>query len=319
MLGLGEPGLWVAAPKAVGEFFEKEERAAAIGFYTLGATAGAVVALPVIVAVTTHLPWRSIFLLDGLTGLLWLPIWLLCLRGRGGRESISSRQPVSIEPGGEPKSSSRRSFRAVLSVRRTWQLLIARALTDPVQYFYFFWFPKYLASAQHLTLQQIARTGWCVYMAAGIGTLLGGFVAGAWIRRGARPALAYRYTMVFSAVLVPLSPLATLQGNTILKIAIGSIVLLAHMSWLVNLTSLVVDVFPPFQVATAAGLIGAGSAMGGMIFSEIIGYVVTHHGYHPLFWMMACVHPIALAVLWSTARPAKRIKACRPIRLVNTI
>ena len=235
MLGLGEPGLWVAAPKAVGEFFEKEKRASAIGSHTLGATAGAVVALPVIVAVTTHLPWRSIFLLDGFTGLLWLPLWFLCLRGRGGRESVPSRQNSSISPINITESDSRRGLRAVLSVRRTWQLLVARALTDPVQYFYFFWFPKYLASTQHLTLQQVARTGWCVYLGAGAGTLLGGFIAGAWIRRGDKPVLAYRKTMVFSALLVPLSPLATLHGNTALKIAIGAVVLLAHMSWLVNL------------------------------------------------------------------------------------
>ncbi len=83
-LGLGEPGLWVAAPKAVGESFDEKQRALAIGIYTMGATAGAIIALPVIVAVTTHLPWKSIFLLDGLMGLLWIPLWLWCYRGYGG-------------------------------------------------------------------------------------------------------------------------------------------------------------------------------------------------------------------------------------------
>jgi ACS family hexuronate transporter-like MFS transporter len=84
------------------------------------------------------------------------------------------------------------------------------------------------------------------------------------------------------------------------------------MSWLVNPTALVVDLFPPTQVATAAGLIAAGSALGGMVFSEIIGYVVTYHGYFPLFWMMACVHPLALAVMWTSASPSKQTM---PLRL----
>jgi Major Facilitator Superfamily len=43
-LDLGEPGLWVAAPKAVGESFERPQRGLAIGIYTMGATVGAVVA-----------------------------------------------------------------------------------------------------------------------------------------------------------------------------------------------------------------------------------------------------------------------------------
>jgi ACS family hexuronate transporter-like MFS transporter len=302
MLGLGEPGLWVAAPKAVGEFFEKEKRAAAIGFYTLGATVGAVIALPIIVAVTTHLPWRTIFLLDGISGLLWLPFWYLCLRGRGKPVSESVPQTHSIETECIPTIAAPGGVHAVLSSRRTWQLLIARALTDPVWYFYLFWFPKFLASAQHLSLQQIAHTGWWVYLAAGAGTLLGGVLSGMWIKRGSKPAMAYRKVMALSAMLVPLSPLATVHGRPSLAIAIGAIVAMAHMCWLINLTSLVVELFPPAQVATAAGIIAAGSALGGMIFSEIIGYVVTNHGYYPLFWMMACVHPLALAVMWTSAR-----------------
>ena len=305
MLGLGEPGLWVAAPKAVGEFYEKEKQAAAIGLYTLGATVGAVVALPVIVAVTTHLPWRTIFLIDGFCGILWLPLWFLCLRGRGQSTFRPAVKSHSIDSNSVQQAVAVGGFRAVLSQRRTWQLLVARGLTDPVWYFYLFWFPKYLASAQHLSLQQIAHTGWWVYLAAGIGTILGGVLAGIWIKRGNNPAFVYRTIMACCALLVPLSPLATIHARPGFAIAIGAIVSLAHMCWLINLGALVVELFPPSQIATAFGMIAAGSAFGGMVFSEIIGYVVTHFGYFPLFWIMACAHPLALAVMWTTARPIR--------------
>lgn len=295
MLGLGEPGLWVAAPKVVGESFEKEKRGLAVGLYTLGATVGAVVALPVIVAVTTHLPWRTIFLLDGCAGLLWLPLWFLCLRNRGSD---------ATEPRAAVRVNTVERVRTVLSERRSWQLLLGRALTDPVWYFYLFWFPKYLASAHHLTLQQVAQTGWFVYLAAGVGTVLGGMIAGQWIKRGCATAIAHRRVMILSAILVPLSPLACLGGNPVLSVAIGAIVAMAHMSWLVNLTALVIELFPPSLVASAAGLIGAASAVGGMIFSEVIGFVVTRYGYSPLFLMMACAHPVALAILWTSAKRA---------------
>ena len=79
-LGLGEPGLWVAAPKAVGESFERPQRGLAIGIYTMGATVGAVVAIPVIAAITMHLPWKAVFLIDGAAGLIWLPFWLFVYR-----------------------------------------------------------------------------------------------------------------------------------------------------------------------------------------------------------------------------------------------
>lgn len=283
-LGLGEPGLWVAAPKAVGEVFDKRHRGLAIGIYTMGATVGAVVAIPTIAAVTAHLPWRSIFLIDGAAGLLWLPFWLVLYRNK------------SVEV--TPPSDSRAIIREVLSRSKTWRLLIARGLTDPVWYFYLFWFPKYLLGTRHLTMAQLAHIGWLVYLAAGIGTLIGGLLSGWLIRRGTDTALAYRRVMLWSAILVPISPFAALVPSATLAIAIASLIALAHMSWLVNLTSTIVELFPAQQVGKAAGLVAAGSGFGGMISSEIIAWSVTHHGYTPVFFLMAILHPIAIALLW---------------------
>jgi hypothetical protein len=35
-----------------------------------------------------------------------------------------------------------------------------------------------------------------------------------------------------------------------------------------------------------------------MVSSEIIGYLVAHQGYLPIFYIMAVLHPIALVILW---------------------
>jgi len=286
-LGLGEPGLWVAAPKAVGEVFDKRQRGLAIGVYTMGATVGAVIAIPTIATVATHLPWRSIFLIDGAAGLLWLPFWLLFYRNKA--VAVAS---IEAKPGG------RAVVREVLKRSKTWRLLIARGITDPVWYFYLFWFPKYLLSARHLTLQQMAHVGWLVYFAAGVGTLVGGLISGWLIRRGTDAALAYRRTMLVTAIIVPISPLAALVPSSFVAIAIASLIALAHMSWLVNLTSTLVELFPANQIGKAAGLVAAGSGFGGMISSEIIAYFVTHQGYTPVFFIMAILHPIAIVILW---------------------
>jgi ACS family hexuronate transporter-like MFS transporter len=284
-LGLGEPGLWVAAPKAVGESFDEKQRGLAIGIYTMGATAGAIIALPVIVAVTTHLPWKSIFLLDGVVGLLWIPLWLWCYRGRG-------------EARIENKTATAASAGEVLRRSSTWRLLIARSLTDPVWYFFLFWFPKYLNSARHLPMTQLAKIGWVVYFGAGLGTLAGGLLSRRLIRGGMPVGFAYRWTMLFAALLVPLSPLAALVPDYILSVAIASIIALAHMAWLVTLTATIVELYPSEQVGKAAGLIAMGSGFGGMLSSEVVGYLVTHGGYTPVFFLMAVLHPIAIALLW---------------------
>jgi ACS family hexuronate transporter-like MFS transporter len=294
-LGLGEPGLWVAAPKAVGEFFEKPRRGLAIGIYTMGATVGAVVALPAIAAVTTRLPWRSIFIIDGAAGLLWLPFWFWCFRKDTLRPIRDAA--VILEPGVSEKVNQS-GLRAVCARSSTWKLMVARGITDPVWYFYLFWFPKYLLGARGLTLAQVAHIGWVVYLAAGIGTLAGGLFSGVLIRRGIRTSVAYRYTMLATACLMPLSPLCALVSSSTLAIGIASIIAFAHMSWLVTLTATIVELYPPSLVGRAAGLIAAGSGFGGMVSSEIIAYYVTHGGYRPVFFLMAVLHPVAIVVLW---------------------
>ena len=293
-LGLGEPGLWVAAPKAVGEAFPPRERSLAVGIYTMGATVGAVIAIPAISVITFHWPWKSIFLLDGLAGLLWIPLWLLLFPRRSAAATLTASQKSGV-------------LREVLSRGKTWRLLIARALTDPLWYFYLFWFPKYLLSARHLSVPALAHIGWTVYLAAGVGTLLGGLFSGHLIRRGLRPSIAYRRTMLCAAVLIPISPLAALVPSATLAVAIACLMAFAHMAWLVNLTATIVDLFPSHQVGKAAGLIAAGSGFGGMISSELIAHAVTHAGYTPVFFAMALLHPIAIALLWpaflDTAEP----------------
>jgi ACS family hexuronate transporter-like MFS transporter len=293
-LGLGEPGLWVAAPKAVGEYFEEKKRSIAVGIYSMGATVGAVVAIPAIAAITSHLPWRSIFLIDGAVGLLWLPFWLWCVRHN--RPMRNEATTVGVQPNIGVTNQS--GLRAVFASSSTWKLMVARGITDPVWYFYLFWFPKYLLSARHLTLQQLAHTGWVVYLGAGIGTLAGGLFSGTLIRRGIPVGIAYRYTLLISAVLVPFSPVCALVSSSTFAIAVASIIAFAHMSWLVTITATVVELYPPGLIGKAAGLIAAGSGFGGMLSSEIIAYFVTHGGYTPVFFLMAMLHPIALTLIW---------------------
>jgi ACS family hexuronate transporter-like MFS transporter len=291
-LGLGEPGLWVAAPKAVGETFDHKQRGLAVGIYTMGATAGAIIALPVIVAVTTHLPWRSIFLVDGVAGLLWIPLWLWFYREGESAVTVS-------------KAASAANTREVLRRNSTWRLLIARSLTDPVWYFFLFWFPKYLNSARGLPMTQLAKIGWVVYLGAGLGTIAGGLLSRRLIRSGMKVGLAYRYTMLGAAGLVPLSPLAALVPHYALSVLIASVVALAHMAWLVTLTATVIELYPANQVGKAAGLIAMGSGFGGMLSSEIVGYLVMHGGYTPVFFLMAVLHPIAITLLWPVFRQSQ--------------
>ena len=80
LLGIGEPGNYTAAPKAVSEWFPPKERGLVIGLYTAGATLGATVAPPLVALLAGRFGWRMAFVCTGSLGLLWLIPWLVFYR-----------------------------------------------------------------------------------------------------------------------------------------------------------------------------------------------------------------------------------------------
>jgi ACS family hexuronate transporter-like MFS transporter len=293
LLGIGEAGNYVAAPKSISENFQPRHRALALGIYTAGATIGATLAPPLVSVLSHRWGWQSVFFATGLAGVLWTIPWILLQR---------RLPPLEQEP---PQASVRPSgaWKALLQRQDTYLLLLARLLTDPVWYFYLFWYPKYLQSARHLTLGQTGHTAWVVYLAADLGTLASGFAI-LWLLRTGFALFTTRYiVLAVAAATMLLSPLVATSPTVRMSFVFASCIAFSHMLFLVTLTTVVLDRFPTAIIGTATGLIAAGSGLGGMLSTEAVGAVVAHFGYTPLFWAMAVLHPLALLLLWQLRRP----------------
>jgi MFS transporter, ACS family, hexuronate transporter len=287
VLGLGEAGIWVVAPKIVCELFPPNQRAFAIGIYTAGATIGATIAPPFLTLLVNRHGWASAFFVTGIAGLMWLLPWKL----------MNLRLSASTQPDTQ-KTTGSSEWIALLKKRNLWMLLIARLLTDPVWYFYLFWYPKYLGQARHQSFTAVGHSVWIVYFFADIGTIAGGWFSGVLIRKGMKPVFARKFWMSCIACVLPLSPLAALLPSGKVALGIAAVIALAHMAWLVTLTALILDIFPASQVGSAAGWIAAGSGLGGILFTEIVGRCVSTVGYLPVFYGMGLLHPIALIFIW---------------------
>lgn len=322
LLGLGEAGNWTAAPKAVGDWFPARERGLAVGFYTLGATLGATIAPILIVGIASRYGWQMTFVVTGAAGLVWLVPWLWLYRrpaehpllGDAERAHIGLRpRPPAVESGGltardatpaasgqgaasEAADDKPERWRVVLRRREVWLLMLTRLLTDPVWYFYQFWFAKYLHDARGVSQLGLSIT-FVIFLAADIGALGGGWCSGFLVRRGSPPHVARIRVMMMAAVAMPVSVFVPAVGPIWAVLAIAAVVALAHMTWLVNVSSLVVDLIPQRSLATSFGVFAAGSALGGMLMNSAVGKLVTHYSYAPAFFVMAVVHPIAAFLL----------------------
>lgn len=308
LLGVGEPGNYTAAPKAVSEWFPARERGLVVGIYTAGATLGATLAPPVIAFLASHFQWRAVFLFTGSLGLFWVLPWLWLYRKPEEHPRITAEERSLVtagEPAGAGTMPPEGRWRHILRRRETWLLITGRMLTDPVWYFYLFWFPKYLGDARHLSIGEIGRIAWLVYLAADIGCIAGGYVSGKLIQRGFAPVPGRLRVMTVVALLLPLSPLVNSVSTPLAAVGIASVAAFAHMAWQISLSTLVVDLYPKPVVGTVFGLVAAGSGLGGLISTNLVGRAVTYYSYAPVFVAMGFLHPLALLLVRMT-RPQRK-------------
>ena len=303
LLGMGESGLYVVAPKVVSQMFPASQRGLAVGIYSAGATIGATIAPPLIAWLTLAHGWRAAFIAGGVIGLIWIIPWLLTYRS--ARVEAQTLDGPALTPDPAAEAEPTRWWETVVS-RDVFCLLAIRALTDPVWQFILFWFPKYMTDVRGMSLEQVGRIGWVPYLAADIGGIVGGYASGVLIQRGFLPADARKWLMFLCAVLIPCGALLVTQAQSSQAIVIlMAVIAFAEFTWMVTMTALAVDVLPPRRIGRMFGVVSAGSGLGGMVFMYAVGRLVTWYSYTPVFVLMGCLHPIAMYFVWRIARGAR--------------
>ena len=318
MLGLGEAGIWPAASKAVSEWFPAKERGIAIGLYTMGATIGATVAPYLVIPLATYaysqsMPfvsdllgqgtgWRVAFILTGLAGLVWLLPWAVTYRKPEHSKLITTEELAIIksaeaeENPDDLASENAWSWKKVLMFRGTWLLLLGRLITDPVWYFYQFWFPKYLSSDRGLSQEDLKIT-WIIYAAAGVGSILGGLLSGYIIKKGAKAPNSRMWVMLGCALIMPLSPFIASATGLNYSMVLTFCTVLASLAWLTNISSLVVDVVPKHSLGTVFSVVAAGSTVGGIIMNMMVAAMVAKGGSKSMGFLDQALHTVFSPIL----------------------
>ena len=308
MLGLGEAGVWTAAPKAVSEWFPPAERGVAVGLYSVGGAVGATVAPLIVALIAPRFGWRWVFGISPVLALLWVVLWLWLYRTPAGHPRLTGREreylTTHLEPAPQIQAAGESEWsrwNGLLREPLIWKLMLARLLTDPVWYFYQFWLPKYLHTARGLDQKGLSIL-WLVFLAGDAGFLAGGLVSGWLIKRGSTPPAARIWVMLCSACLTPLLAFMPLMPTLNAVIALGMAVAGALTFWLGSLTALVVDVVPSRILGTAFGAIACGSVVGGIFMNESVAWLIRHRSYDDCFYLLACMHPVALVLIWRVRR-----------------
>ncbi|MCC2971264.1 MFS transporter [Massilia sp. IC2-476] len=309
LLGLAEGSANPAGMKAVSEWFPAKERGMAGGIYNIGASFGSMLAPPLVVWAILHYNWQSAFVITGALGLVWVAIWLLLYDAPARHRRLSKSEAEHIAAGQERHlegDGKRPSVPSILRQRNFWGIALPRFLADPAWGTLAFWVPLYLTTVRGFDLKQIAMFAWLPFLAADLGCLFGPAVV-LWLqKRGVRLVNARRGAFTLGAVMMMGVAFVGFVDNAYAAIALLSLAGFAHQTLSVTVITMSSDLFRRSEVATVAGMCGTLGNLGLLLFSLLIGGLMSSVGYTPFFVSLAVLDLVAAVLLWSIVREPLR-------------
>ena len=318
VMAIGEAGNWPGATKSNAEWFPIKERALAQGIFNAGASAGALISVPLVAVMYIAIGWKATFLLLAGLGFLWLVPWLILFKSgpeshpwlsEAERQHILSGQLVRSGEDEPPQANSfAPNMRELLRHRQSWSVIASRFFLDPVWWLFVSWLPIYLADQFNFDIKQIGLFGWVPYVGAAVGSVFGGWLAGRLLGRGWSVNATRKFTIGLGGLLMFPALIATAYAYTpLLAVLLIAVILFGFQIAMNNIQTLPSDFYSGKSVGSLAGAGGTAAVVGVIITTNIVP-VITETSYVPFFILGALLVPFALASVWLLAPEIKPVQ-----------
>jgi ACS family hexuronate transporter-like MFS transporter len=295
-LGLFESANFPAAVKAVAEWFPNKERSFAIGLFNSGSNVGAILAPLIVPFIAIKFGWQWAFVATGTTELIWVFFWVPIYRRPAEHWRVSKAELNYITS--DPTEKTTPVKWAILArYRQTWAFSIAKALTDPIWWFWLFWAAPFFHDRFHVDLKHIGLPLIIIYNLATLGSIGGGWIP-AWFARLGWSANASRKTALLICALCVLPVMTTPHAGKWAATFLIGVAAAAHQGFSANLFALSGDLFPRRAVGSVVGIGGMFGSFCGMLFQSASGRVVDRfHTYLPLFIVAGSAYLLAVLAI----------------------
>lgn len=290
-VGIGEAGCSPPSHSLISDYFEPKKRASALSIYAFGIPLGTMVGAIAGGWLTQHMGWRWAFFIVGLPGIILAVLFKLLVKEppRGHSELVEhplTEEEVTPAPTPKPFSMSE-EFRELWAVTKVlftkWPVLhmvLGVTIASFGSYGSGAFVPAYFVRQFGLDYTTVGLiTGLLTGFSAGIGTLLGGFIAD-W--GGKRNVRWYALTPAVGLLIAtPIYIAAYLQYDWKIAAAILLIPGIFHYTYLGPTFGVVQNSVPPYRRATATALLffflNLIALGGGPVFT---GWLIDHLAQH---------------------------------------
>ena len=277
-LGIGEAAGVPAVGKLNGMYLRPGERALGAALNQVGLSLGAAL-VTASSLVATRYSWRVPFVVMGVLGLLWIPLWLAVSR------AIPYTQPVLPPPASTGETWS------LLRDRNLILLVVANVLWMGAYSIWFNWTTLYLVNVHGLTLKQAAGFVWIPPLVSNLGGFFGGWLSLRWMSRGVDTVAARRRAVFVGAAGMLSTLLLPLASNPVAATSVISASFFFALAGSVNIYALPIDLYGPSRAGFTISALTFAFGVLQTVISPIVGWLGDHRLYHQVAFL-AAVPPV---------------------------
>ena len=281
IFGMGEGPYASAANKLVSNWFPRHQQATAIGWANAGTPLGGALAGPIVGFIALTWGWRVSFVIIAAIGLCWSVVWMLSVtEGPEGNTVISAAERAEIAADQElPRTGPPAPLGALLARPAVLATAFAFFGYAYILYFFLSWFPTYLTTARHLSLQSMSFVSTIPWLLGFIGLAAGGWVSDMIFRITGNAIRARKLVLVgallIAAICVALAgSVATVQAAvTLMAVSVFFMYLTGNTYW-----AIILDTVEKDRVGGVGGFVHLIANLAGIVAPSVTGFMVQATG-----------------------------------------
>jgi len=286
IFGMGEGPFCANINKLVSNWFPRRQQASAIGIANSGQSLGAALAGPVVGFIALSAGWRLSFVIISAVGVLWVIAWLMLAKDKpsiapdtdaaGDTHAAHAAQTAPPKLAAIAPAAPLREYLLRPAILATAFAFFGYAY---ILYFFLSWFPTYLTTAHHLSIQKMAIVSVIPWAVGATGLVVGGLVCDWLFRKTGRAIFARKVVLIGSlgagAVCIAVTGTVTDLTSAVTLMAIGVFFMYASYN---TYFAIVLDTVEKDRVGAIGGFVHFIANLAGIVAPALTGFLVQWSG-----------------------------------------
>lgn len=269
LLGAAEAASVPGFGKANGTYLQPSELAIGTAINQIGLSIGGIAAPLLVGYMAGPFGWRSVFVLCGALGFLWIPAWLYTAKRIPGSRQLQGQRPEGVG--------------TMLHDRRFWGLVFANLLYMTMYTLWTNWTTLYFVEARGMSQEAANRQfAWIPPIFATAGGLLGGAIAFRLIRNGVPVTAARMRVCLLSAVLLLTTAAIPWMPSAGWAAAAISFSFFWTLAMSTNVYVMPIDFFGASRAGLSVSALTLAYGVMQAFVSPLIGQLIHLHGFAPV-------------------------------------